>query len=164
MGNCLENRVLASFGMFMGPNNLMKKVCLPDKFYCMHINSTKKYGKFPLCIHSVNYCILLPEYTNVLKIYQRITTVAVCQPHQKIVICDFTQIFKNSNHESHNLVCESQIIISNPDFTWSISLRYSECSWWHFMQKLMRTMSKLLLGLSFLFSFLFLDEKNTPNV
>ena len=30
--------------MFIGPNNLMKKICIPDKFDSVDNNSAKKYG------------------------------------------------------------------------------------------------------------------------
>ena len=89
--------------MFMGLNNLMKKYHIPDKFHGVNINSAKKYGEFPLQIHSINNHILLTKYINAHKIYRRITTAAVSQPHKKSTICDFSPIFKNSNCESHDL-------------------------------------------------------------
>ena len=93
----------------MGPNKLTKKVRVPDKFDGVDINSAKKYGEIPIRIRSVNDHLLLTECITAHKMYQRITTAAVRQPHQKITIRDSTPIFKNSDRESSNLIRESRI-------------------------------------------------------
>ena len=41
----------ASFGIYMGLNNLMKKVHISDKFDGVDINSTIRYGEFLIWMH-----------------------------------------------------------------------------------------------------------------
>ena len=50
---------------------------------------------------------ILTKYTEESQLLQ------YARPRQKITIHDFTPIFKNSNHESRNLICKSQIVILN---------------------------------------------------
>ena len=80
----------------MSPSNSTKNVRIPDKFHGVDINSANKYH------------MLLKKYIMPHKIYHRITTAAVRQPHQKILIRDFTPNFKNSGRESRNLIREHE--------------------------------------------------------
>lgn len=125
---------LAFFGMSMGPDNLTKTVHITFKFEGVNNYSAKKYGEFTLWIHSVNNHMLLKKYINTHKIHQESQLLQHASHITKILIYDFTQIFKNFDHERCNLICEWQIINCYfeplPDLSMTATSLQYDCSFY----------------------------------
>ena len=136
---------LASHNMFISLNNLTKKVGISDKFDGVNINTAKKYGKFPMPIHSVKNRILLTKCTKQSWLLQYSSHIrkfwfVILLKFPKIPVVRVVIWFQNH---------ESQIVILNPVIYGCDPNKFSPCKpgtvlihiWWCLHLKLTRLYS-----------------------